>query len=300
MGVVVAVFHKAGQCQLQDLWRVTIHDAARVSERLDQLGGQNHVAHSQPGVERFAKGPQVDRALVLVQALHAGGRLPVVMKLAVVVVFDDPLALLRGPVDQFKPALQRQRRPRRVLMRRRDIDAIGAAAVCPKQVRADALRIDVYAHHPGFCHFKCLPGAEVARVFQQDRFTGVHQQLGTQVQGLTSTAQHQDLVRGAPGPTFEVQVGGDGLAQRLGTLRVAMQQHAGAIILHHLALQSLPHIDGERAGFRQAGGKGLDRLLIVHPAAVQNHSPALAQPCSPHRHAFFDVPGLDAPARRTV
>jgi len=56
-----------------------------------------------------------------------------------------------------------------------------------------------------------------------------------------------------------------------------MQQHAGAIVLHDLALQTLPHIRREAAGFRQAGGECLDDLLIAHAAGVEDHPPALAE-----------------------
>jgi len=51
--------------------------------------------------------------------------------------------MLARPVDQFETAFQRQGRPGGVLMRRRDIHALGAAAVCPQQVRAYAQGVDV-------------------------------------------------------------------------------------------------------------------------------------------------------------
>ena len=294
MGVVMAVFHKARQGQLQDLRCVTVHHAARIGEGFDQFVGQYHVAHSQPRVEGLAEGADVERALVLVQALYAGGRLPVVVKLAVVVIFDDPFALLRRPVDQLKTTLQRQGRAGGVLMRRRDIDAMGAASVGVQQVGAYAQFIDINGQNPGLGGFKGLPGAVVTRVFQQDRFADIHQQLRTQKKGLASAAQHHDLVGGAFGSALKVQVGGNRLAQRLGALRVAMQQHIGAILLHDPALQALPDIGGEGAGFRQAGRKCLDHLLIVHTATVEDHPPALAQARPRCRLAAFDFLGLDA------
>ncbi|MNG07074.1 hypothetical protein D3C84_903610 [compost metagenome] len=174
MGVVVTVFHEACQGQLKDLRCVAVHDAARVGEGLDQFERQHHVTHPQPRIEGFAEGAEINRALVFVQALHACGRQPVVVELAVIVVLNDPLAMLDRPVDQLESTFQRQGCPGGVLMRRRHIDARGAAAVCPQQVRAYAQCIDVNGHDLGLCRFKGLPGTVVARVFQQDRFAGVH------------------------------------------------------------------------------------------------------------------------------
>ena len=56
-----------------------------------------------------------------------------------------------------------------------------------------------------------------------------------------------------------------------------MQQHARAIVLHDLALQTLPDIRREAAGFRQTGGECLDDLLIAHAAGVEDHPSALAE-----------------------
>lgn len=92
MRVVMAVLHKARQRQLQRLRSVAVHHAARIGKGLYQFGGQHHVPHAQSGVEGLAERADVERALILVQALHARRGLPVVMELAVVVILDDPLA----------------------------------------------------------------------------------------------------------------------------------------------------------------------------------------------------------------
>ena len=116
MGVVMPVFHKPRQGQLQDLRCVAVHDAARTGKGFDQLPGQHDVAQPQPGGEGFAEGADVDSPLILVQALDAGGRLSVVVKLAVVVILDDPFAFLGSPVDQLQAPFQGQGHAGGVLM----------------------------------------------------------------------------------------------------------------------------------------------------------------------------------------
>ncbi|KAG1257555.1 hypothetical protein G6F66_014683 [Rhizopus arrhizus] len=90
--------------QLQDLRRVPVQEAARIGKGADQLGGQRNVAHPQARIERLAEGADIERALILVQALHAGRRQALVVELAVVIVFDDPLAVLCRPAGQLQPA----------------------------------------------------------------------------------------------------------------------------------------------------------------------------------------------------
>ncbi|MCY1524197.1 hypothetical protein D9M68_591220 [compost metagenome] len=295
--VVVAIFHETRQRQLKDLRRVAVHDAARAGERAEQLLRQGHVSHPEARIERLAEGAQVDRPLVPVQALHARGRQAVVVEFAVVVVLDDPLAVRRGPAGQLQAARQRQRGARRILVRRRHIDAVGAAAVRLQQIGADAMSVDVDGDDPGLGGFERLPGAEVAGVLHQDGFACVRQQLRAQEQGLPRAAQDQDLRRGDLGPALQVQVGGNGLAQRLRALGIAVQQNAGAVILQHLALQALPDVDRKIPGLGQSGGERLDRLLVGDAAALQNRPSAPAQARPRLRRAAFRLRSC-APPRR--
>ncbi|KAG0773053.1 hypothetical protein G6F22_015211 [Rhizopus arrhizus] len=96
-------------------------------------------------------------------------------------------------------------------MRGRHVDAVGAAAVRAQQIRANALLVHVYGHDPGLGRLESLLRAEVARVLQQDRLAGIHQQLRAQEQGLPRAAQHQDLVRRHVGAPLQVQIGRDRL-----------------------------------------------------------------------------------------
>ncbi|MNH05052.1 hypothetical protein D3C79_643650 [compost metagenome] len=297
MGVVVAVVHEARQGQLQDLRRVSVDNAARRTERRHQLRWQHHVADAQAGIEGLAEGADVEGALVAVQALHAGGRQAVVVELAVVVVLDDPLAVFRCPVDQLQAPLQAQGRARGILVRRGDVHATGTAAVGAQQVGADAVGIDVDRHDPRLRRFKGLLRAKVAGVLQQDRFAGVDQHLRAKEQCLTGTAEHQHLLGRHLGAAFQVQVGGNGLAQGLAALWVAVQQDVAAMVFNGLALQAFPDLQRERAGFRQAGGKGLDCLLVADAAVVEQYASALAQALAGLQIAAFLCLGADAPLR---
>src|SRR5256885_13022096 len=80
-----------------------------------------------------------------------------------------------------------------------------------------------------------------------------------------------------PYTTLFRSVGGYGLAQRLGALRVAVQQDAGAVVLERLPLQPLPDIGGKGARLGQAGGKGPNGLLVGDASAVNNGLAAPAQ-----------------------
>jgi len=95
---------------------VAVHHAAGIGKGLHQRRGQHHVPHAQAGVEGLAEGADVERALILVQALHAGSGFAVVVKLAVVVILDDPFAFLGSPVDQLQAPFQGQGYASGVLM----------------------------------------------------------------------------------------------------------------------------------------------------------------------------------------
>ncbi|OIQ75167.1 hypothetical protein GALL_431670 [mine drainage metagenome] len=59
---------------------------------------------------------------MFVQALQAGEGPAAEAEFAVVIVFENPAALLRGEAQQRAPALQAHHVAERILMRRRDVD----------------------------------------------------------------------------------------------------------------------------------------------------------------------------------
>ncbi|MNN67736.1 hypothetical protein D3C81_1833910 [compost metagenome] len=153
---------------------MAVHDAARTREGADQLARQRHVPHTQSGKQRLAEGAQIQGPFKLVHALHAGRGHAVVVEFAVVVVFDDPPAVVMGPARQHQPTFQRQGGACWILMRRRHVNAVGAALILAQQVHADALRVHVDRHDSGLRGFERLAGAEVTGVLHQDGAVRVH------------------------------------------------------------------------------------------------------------------------------
>ena len=104
----------------------------------------------------------------------------------------------------------------------------------------------------------------------------VGQHLRAQVQCLARAAQHQHLAGRGPRAPLQVHIVGDGLAQRLGALRVAVQQHM-VFTPGGLAPQALPHVERKGPRFRQARGEGLHALLVGHATAGENVRAARAE-----------------------
>ncbi len=74
------------------------------------------------------------------------------MKFAVVVVFHNPAAIFSRPVYELQTTFQGHGGPGGVLVRGRHVNAVRAAAI-----------------------FKGFAGAEVARIFNQNRFASIDQ-----------------------------------------------------------------------------------------------------------------------------
>ena len=70
-----------------------------------------------------------------------------------------------------------------------------------------------------------------------------------------------------------------------------MQQYIGPVVLQDLALQALPDIRREAAGFRQTGSECVDDLLIADAAPFEDRARAAERPpgCS---HAAPDFLSL--------
>jgi hypothetical protein len=71
--------------------------------------GQDKVSKPQPGKEDLAEGPGVKNTSAAIQALERWRGKTTVMELAVVVIFNNPGPLAISPVEQGKPAFDRER-----------------------------------------------------------------------------------------------------------------------------------------------------------------------------------------------
>ncbi|MNM69011.1 hypothetical protein D3C81_805920 [compost metagenome] len=110
MRAEVAAFDEARQGQLRNRRAVPIQQGAGHGHGCHQLWRQHHVANAQAGEQRFGEGADVDRPRMRIEPLHASGGFSSVVKLAVVVVFDDPALACSGPFDDGQTPIQRQRR----------------------------------------------------------------------------------------------------------------------------------------------------------------------------------------------
>ncbi|MNL04697.1 hypothetical protein D3C87_1252720 [compost metagenome] len=102
------------------------------------------------------------------------------MKLAVVVVFDDPCLMPGGPFDQGEPTIQRQRRAGGELMRRRQEDGSGLARFGHYLFYNEALSINPDGNA---LQSRCIEGfarAIVSRVFDEYPITRIKQHIGAE------------------------------------------------------------------------------------------------------------------------
>lgn len=124
---------------------------------------------------------------------------------------------------------------------------------------------------------ECLAGTMVGRIFDEDSFTGIEQHGGAQGQRLLRAGEYQHPLRRGTGTPFEVDVVGDGAAQRLHALWRAVQQGAVAVLLEYLTLQALPGLQRKTAGFRYTRGEGARHQKITHAPVLEHGVAALAQ-----------------------
>lgn len=289
----MAAGDEARQGQLRQRGVVPVLQGAGDGHRRHQRRRQDHVADAQAGKQRLGERADVERPLVGVQALHAGGGPAGVVELAVVVVLDDPCLLPLRPFDQRQAALQRQGHAGRVMVRRGQAQRPRRLRLGEDRLGPQALFVDRDRQALQACGLEGLARAVVGRVLDEYPLAGVEQHAGAKTQRLLRTGQHQYPVGRGPCATLQVDVVGDRLAQRFGTLRVAMGQGARAVFLEDLALQALPGRQGKGAGLRHAGSEGARDELLANPAASLHR---LATPAQSRRAAAPSWSARAAPA----
>ncbi len=112
-------------------------DIRAVVKRPDGAGGHHHVAHAQRRHDGFTEGAHKDHPVVLVEAFQRRQHLAGVVKLPVIIVFDDPRLVLAGPVEQLLLARQGERHRQRALVRRGDDGKTRVAMVTEQVFRVD-------------------------------------------------------------------------------------------------------------------------------------------------------------------
>ncbi len=103
----------------------------------DGAGGHYHVAHAQRRHDGFTEGAHKNHPVMLVETFQRRQHFAGVVKLPVVIVFNDPRLVLAGPVEQLLLARQREGDHQRALVRRGDDGKTGVAMVTEQVFRVD-------------------------------------------------------------------------------------------------------------------------------------------------------------------
>ena len=111
-----------GGDRLHQLRTVAVIHRARGDERVNQRRRDDQVRQPQRREQRFGEGAEVQHPATAIQALHRRYRQAVVMKLAVVIVLDDPGLLPVRQRQQRQAACQAERCAGWVLVRGRQIN----------------------------------------------------------------------------------------------------------------------------------------------------------------------------------
>src|SRR5713101_3577920 len=101
--------------------RTHVHCMANRYKVLDEVGGDNDIAHPQRRKQDLAERTDVYHPRRMVEALQRCYRFAVVAILAVIVVLDDPRSGALGPVEELKTTRSAHRRSKRILVRRRNV-----------------------------------------------------------------------------------------------------------------------------------------------------------------------------------
>ncbi len=92
---------------------------AAARECFRQTDGHHQISHAQRREQRFAEGAGVQHPTLNIEAFQRRQRPPVIAKLAVVVILEDPGPALLRPVEQRHAPRQAERDAERALMGRR-------------------------------------------------------------------------------------------------------------------------------------------------------------------------------------
>ena len=137
------------------------------------------------------------------------------MKLAIVVVLHDPGTLAIRPVEQGKPAVDRQCHTERKLMGWCDQCERGVWGAPDGGSDVQSSIIDFAAHQPQRSVLEQIPGEEITGILDQNLGAGLEQRLNNQAESTLEPGGDQDLVGGACDIPRDSQITRNGTPQRL-------------------------------------------------------------------------------------
>ena len=244
-----------GGDRLHQLRAVAVIHRARGDERVNQRRRDDQVRQPQRREQRFGEGAEVQHPATAIRALHRRYRQAVVMKLAVVIVLDDPGLLPVRQRQQRQAACQAERCAGWVLVRGRQINQtrVGQGGVSTQAV---AVHRDRRQGGSGADKSVSCPG--VTRLFHPDAVAAVQQQRGDQLQRLLRTGQHDNLPCIADHAARLIDVGGNRFTQRQIALRVAVAQQAFSCSRRRCAVSCFHKASGNarRSGEPAANARG--------------------------------------------
>ncbi|SSW85465.1 Uncharacterised protein [Klebsiella pneumoniae] len=161
-------------------------DVRAVGKGPDGAGGHQHVAHAQRRHNGFTEGAHKNHPVVLA-----------------------------GPVEQLLFTRQRERDRQRTLVRRGDDGKSGVAMVAQQVVRVDAAAIDRHGVQARHDPLEQLLAHKITRIFKHHLVAAAGEGVEDQPQAAAVAAGDQHLLGGAGQAARDVEVAGDGLAQRI-------------------------------------------------------------------------------------
>ena len=185
------------------------------------------------------------------------------MKLAIVIVFDDPRLVLAGPVEQLLFTRQGERHRQRALVRRGDDGKTGVAMVAEQVVRVDAAAIDRHRVQARHDPLQQLLAHKITRILKHHLVAAAGEGVEDQPQAAAVAAGDEHLFSGAGQAARDVEVAGDGLAQRI----PAQHRRVEHLLLTHgprrLARQQQPLFIREAVEGGDAGAQKTRPLALA-------------------------------------
>ena len=116
MSAKVTILNKARQHYLFQQRGLPVGDCLDRRERIHQMIGNHEIAQPKRRMKYLAEGPHVKNTAKSVKPLQGWQRTPLISKLAVVVVLEDPCTVLVRPIKERQAPSQRQSSTERILV----------------------------------------------------------------------------------------------------------------------------------------------------------------------------------------
>lgn len=121
----IALFEEICDHALLEGWRAAVDRRTHGPERVDQIGRNHEIADPVARQQGLAERAGVENPIGLVEAVERGDRMPLVSEFAVVIILDDPAAVLLRIGEKAEPSRKREDRSDRILVGGRHVEGSG-------------------------------------------------------------------------------------------------------------------------------------------------------------------------------